>query len=630
MTRTASRRCFVGWAGSTPQPPMTPTARTPVWPAPRPLWTLGDWRPDEIRVVTDPELATRAAFLGPCLATEDELHHALHAAAIGKHREVLQGLPGSYAVVVDDGHRVHVLTDRAGLHPVFHTQLGAGTVYASDALILAALQHPNLAEAVNPTALAAAMFLPELPQPFGPASVFTGVQRVGPDHALVLTPHRHPQVQPLWTDTGSTDLVDAGTLLRQALLTAVDRRVSVATTVSTDLSGGLDSSCLAVLAAHAGSVPLAVTYADPYAVNDEDLHFARTIAATQPRLHHVVMTGDQGTLPFTAMDTVPVTDEPSLDGVIIARTRHRLAPALAHRSELHLTGDGGDVVLTAPGLTYLGDLARTRQRRALRQEATGWARLRHHPARRVVAAANGLARTSWSDTLGQLAGQLTDPHLHSPARRGLQDHLAWATLSPATAWGTLRIRSAVAGRLRATAPSPHAHGVRPDSADAVALRTLHWHGAATRGFTQITRALGITVATPFLDNQVIDACLAAPAVERTTVTHAKPLLAAALGGRVPAGLLARRTKGDYSACEYHGLRANADELRALLAQPLLADLDVLTPEGPREALRLGLAGMPAPMGALGVVLATETWLRALTTLDPTRWWRPTTTEEDTP
>ncbi|MGH3620463.1 MAG: asparagine synthase-related protein [Sciscionella sp.] len=383
-----------------------------------------------------------------------------------------------------------------------------------------------------------------------------------------------------------------------------------------------------MLAAQSGGVPIAVTYADPYAVNDDDVHFARAVAVTEPRLHHVVMTGDDATLPFTALDSTPMTDEPSLDAAIIARTRHRLTPALAQHSQCHLTGDGGDVVLTAPGLSYLGDLARTRRRRTLRHEASGWARLRHHPLRRVRHAAIGLARTSWPDTLRHLADQLTDLHLASSARRGLSEHLAWATLSPVASWGTLRSRRTLADRLYATATAPHPDGVRPDSADAVALRAVHWHGATTRGFTHITRALGIPVQTPFMDNQVIDACLAVTAAERTTVNHAKPLLAAAVGDRMPPDLLTRRTKGDYTTCEYHGLRANANTLRALLAAPLLADLDVLHPDGPREALRLGLAGMPTPMGALGAVIATETWLRTLDAIDPTRWWQPHTPQEE--
>ncbi len=230
---------------------------------------------------------------------------------------------------------------------------------------------------------------------------------------------------------------------------------------------------------------------------------------------------------------------------------------MAHHSALHLTGDGGDAVLAAPGITYLADLARQRCGRELQHEVTGWARLRHHDARRVRRAVTHLAATSWPDTLRHLADQLADPHPASAGRRELETHLTWAALSPVAAWGTSRIRRGLAAHLDASIAAQHPDDQRPDSADAVAARTVRWHGAATRGFTQITRALGVPVAAPFLDGPVIDACLAAPATERTTVDQAKPLLNAALGDLMPPGLLARRTKGDYSSCEYHGLRVNA-------------------------------------------------------------------------
>ena len=52
------------------------------------------------------------------------------------------------------------------------------------------------------------------------------------------------------------------------------------------------------------------------------------------------------------------------------------------------------------------------------------------------------------------------------------------------------------------------------------------------------------VHVPFLDNQVVAACMSVPVADRTTAAHAKPLLAAALDGLVPARLLGRPTKGD--------------------------------------------------------------------------------------
>ncbi|MGH3620462.1 MAG: hypothetical protein ACRDQ5_01550 [Sciscionella sp.] len=180
------------------------------------------------------EHPARAAFLGTCLATDDELHHALRAAMAESRLEMLQGLPGSYAVVLDDGHSVHVLTDRAGLHPVFHIQLSEGTMFASDALMLAALHHRNLGEAVNPVTVAAGLFLPDLPEPFAPASVFRSVDRTGPAHALTVLPHRDAQVRRLSSRVEPATADEASSLLRDALLTAVERRVRGVSHLSTD------------------------------------------------------------------------------------------------------------------------------------------------------------------------------------------------------------------------------------------------------------------------------------------------------------------------------------------------------------------------------------------------------------
>ncbi len=626
MAVTPIRRCFVGWVGPDTCSPVVPAGRTPVGLPGWRLWTVGDWSSREIRVAARPAAGTSAVFLGACLATAAELQQVLRAAVAGAAPQVLQTLPGSYAVMLQDANGAQVLTDRAGLHPLFHTAFAGGTMFASDALVLAALHHHNLGESVNQTAVAAGLFLPDLPELFGTASVLRRVERVGSATVVNILPDRRPTTRPLLNAARQSVTPDAaGVALRAALVNAVGRRVGGGGDVSADLSGGLDSSSVAVLAARAGATPVAITYADPHAVNDEDVHLAGTVAAGQPRLRHVVVTGGTSVLPFTDMGSTPVTDEPSLDAVIFARTRHRLIPAVEHHSQLHLTGDGGDAVLAAPGLTYLADLARQRRRRELRHEVTGWARLRHSDARRVHRAVTRLAATSWTDTTNHLADRLADGHPSSARRPEVEAQLAWASLSPAAAWGTSHARRGLIDHLRAAGSATGDEDW--NSADAVAARTVRWHGAATRGFTQITRALGLTVAAPFLDGPVIDVCLAVPATERTTVDHAKPLLTAALGALMPPGLLTGRTKGDYSSAEYHGLRANARSLHELLAAPLLAELGVLDPTGPRQALRLGLSGAPAPMGALGAVIATETWLRALDTLSPSGWWEPRTPKD---
>jgi len=81
-------------------------------------------------------------------------------------------------------------------------------------------------------------------------------------------------------------------------------------------------------------------------------------------------------------------------------------------------------------------------------------------------------------------------------------------------------------------------------------------------------------------------------------------------GLVPGEVLARRTKGDYSAETYRGARDAASALRHLLNDSRLAALGVIDPTAVGDALDRMTAGVAVPLGPLNMVLATESWLRA--------------------
>lgn len=90
-----------------------------LWGDPDPLWAVGDWRPDEVRVVTA-DARTRIAVLGICGASDEQLRVGLFAARGGALRH-LTAWPGSYTAVVQVGRRLTVCGDLAGARPVFHT-----------------------------------------------------------------------------------------------------------------------------------------------------------------------------------------------------------------------------------------------------------------------------------------------------------------------------------------------------------------------------------------------------------------------------------------------------------------------------------------------------------------------------
>ncbi len=111
----------VGSAGATGVDGETvqPVGSQLLWGDPDPLWAVGDWRPDEVRVVSS-DAQTRIAVLGTCGASDEQLRVALFAARGGALRH-LTAWPGSYTAVVQVGRRVTVCGDLAGARPVFHT-----------------------------------------------------------------------------------------------------------------------------------------------------------------------------------------------------------------------------------------------------------------------------------------------------------------------------------------------------------------------------------------------------------------------------------------------------------------------------------------------------------------------------
>ena len=150
------------------------------------------------------------------------------------------------------------------------------------------------------------------------------------------------------------------------------------------------------------------------------------------------------------------------------------------------------------------------------------------------------------------------------------------------------------------------HGV-----DAHTLRMLRRHAVDTRLFVDIATHLGVRVAAPFFDNQVVAACLSVPAVERVSVSQVKPLLRAAFAEDLPAELYDRRTKGDYGACEYHGVRRNAMRLRRLIENSHLADLGILQPHLVMAELERAIGGEYVAMAGIAEVVSAEVWLRKL-------------------
>ncbi|MFB7576757.1 asparagine synthase-related protein [Streptomyces sp. NPDC056165] len=666
-------RWLVGWsstaagaigaasAGATGHDGQTlhPVGSQLLWGDPDPLWAVGDWRPDEVRVV-QADAQTRIAVLGICGASDEQLRVGLFAARGGALRH-LTAWPGSYTAVVQVGRRITVCGDLAGARPVFHTPWAGGTAYATAALPLADLIEANL----DFGHLAALLAAPDVPAALDDSTPYEGVRRIPPGHALILRAGArevagYEPVASLAVAAPSADPDSAVDAVRDALVEAVRARLSAPRHVpdidpgpvpgmgpaerraargmpvpgiGADLSGGPASGTLALLAAGlpgrpgtllghgtgAGERLLAVTFNDLTADGREaELERAGTLAAN-PRLHHVVVTGGEDVLPYAELDG-PLTDEPGPSLVAAARHRARLAAGSAD----HFTGHGARQVLDAHP-ARLADLLMDRKRRHLVRPVAALAKADGSvmvPAR-VYGAARRLARTPYRAGLDLLAERLMRRRFDEPGGTvgASLAALTWARPGPAARWLTGEALAEVSVRLQgATIRSGVGPGQRPG--DYRARAALARQAADLRVLEQAAEVRSQRLHTPFLDNQVVRACRALPEALRVQPGARAVILRTVLQGAgvgdLPPGWGAP-SHASAAAASRTGLRVAVNDLVDLFATPLLAEAGLVEARVVRKALRAAAQGEPLPLDGLAELVSLELWLRRLLSRRGTCW-----------
>ncbi|MDQ0761916.1 asparagine synthase-related protein [Streptomyces canus] len=658
---TAAGVSGIGTAGATGGDGETvhPVGSHLLWGDPDPLWAVGDWRPDEVRVVTV-DAQTRIAVLGTCGASDEQLRVGLLAARGGALRH-LTAWSGAYTAVVQVGRRITVGGDLAGARPVFYTPWAGGTAYATAALPLADLIEANL----DFGHLAALLAAPDVPAALHDSTPYEGVRRIPPGHALILRNGAreiagYEPVASLAVAAPSADPDSAVDGVRDALVEAVRARLSAPRHVpdidpgpvpgmgpaerraargmpvpgiGADLSGGPASGTLALLAAGLPGMPgtvlghgtgagerlLAVTFNDlAVGGREAELERAGTLAAN-PRLHHVVVTGGEETLPYAELDG-PLTDEPGPCLVTAARHRARLAAGSAD----HFTGYGARQVLDAHP-ARLADLLMDRKRRHLVRPVAALTKADGSvlvPAR-VYGAARRLARTPYRVGLEMLADRLMHQRFDEPggAVGASLAALTWARPGPAARWLTGEALAEVSVRLQG---ATHRSGVGPGQhpGDFRARAALARHASDLRVLEQAAEIRSQRLHAPFLDNQVVRACRALPEALRVRPGARAEILRTVLEGAgvsdLPPGWGAP-SHASSAAATRTGLRVAADSLMSLFGTPLLAQAGLVEARVVRKALRAAAEGEPLPLDGLADLVSLELWLGRLLARRGTCW-----------
>ncbi|MFB6722879.1 albusnodin/ikarugamycin family macrolactam cyclase [Kribbella sp. NPDC056345] len=565
------------------------------WVGERAVWMV-DAAAERWRVVSD-ETGCRLLVAGDCYASSAELRAGLDAVRCNDWR-ALTLWPGSYWVIADDGTTHAVLTDVCGSRPVYFTPWQGTMAWATKARPLAELVGAPL----DLMAVVARMTCPTVPEVTGTETTYERVQRLPGGHALTIATGRLATVTPYEKERPSASFGEAAQNLRSALAMATTRRAWGVERVSADFSGGLDSTSLALLAARSGKKVLAATRDDPVSGND-DITYAKR-AAEHRNVEHLVVTNGENGLFFDRLLEGPRTDQPFSDA-----TRWSMRSVLHQRvleagTDLHLTGSGGDAVLTAPS-TYLADLVRPTWLPILTRHASARARLRQWSTSKVIKEAIRLSRVDQRQGLLQLADTIANAHADDDMKRTFS--LSWYTPLAVAGWLSHDARQELVGRARLEGekqePGRTALSVRRSWDE------LREFGTYQAELTAQLRATGIPAHAPMLDNAVVRACMSVAPHQLQSIAIQKPLLEAALRDCVPEFILRRPTKGSYDGNAYTGVRRNIATLRSLLDNSVLADYGLLDRATAKRHLARIAAGAPGRFASLEALIATEVWLQ---------------------
>lgn len=538
---------------------------------------------------------------GHCFATNQQATQAYDTMLRTNEIDVANRWPGCYSFILITRSDVTLLTDPIGQFPLFVADKADDVWFGTQSADIA----KHAGSLTDRISLTAALACSETNELTSGRSMYHDVRRIPAGRVLSIGPHgvREREHSTLHPVPGST-LADSADRLRLSLSAAVRVRAMSSDRVTSDLSGGLDSSSVALLASEHvdGELPV-LTYSNPRAPVTDDLEHAHHHVQLASGLRQHLVSAELEHLPFQVLG--PVGDLPHGSLVATGALRARLRRAAELGSRIHLVGEGGDVVLGSPP-AYLADLARRGEVARLWRHCTAWARLRGRSPLALFRRAVLLGGTTRRQALTALAAAVETGHPVS-TESWEQDRIAYWP-RPHSNWLTPTARRSLAAHITDTADRLSAED-ELDAGDAVTMEWVRQQALTLSTIRAVGAEFGIEVHAPFMDTEVVKACLSLPACRRADPTMPKPLLRTALAGIVPPAILARTTKGDYTRDAYLGVRRAAPTLRRLLSESVAADHGILEPGPVLEVLERAVQGLPTPWGALHQVFAVEAWLR---------------------
>ncbi len=519
--------------------------------------------------------------------------------------DALARLQGMFGLAIFDRRagRVVVARDRMGIKPLYYHWDGSILRFASE--LKALLQDPSIPRRIDREALDLYLSVGYVPSPH---SLLDGVRKLEPGHALIVNEDGLTQ-RPFCSWQPAADVVRLSreeliARVRQGVERAVRRQLVSDVPVGLLLSGGIDSSIVATVAAASSERPLHTFSAAYEAAGsldgsvdayNEDRQYAARLADQLGFVHHDVLVKTDRCWEEELPRLAAALDEPLFEPVYL--TLHLLcAEAQQQGVRVLLTGDGADELFYGYGARYAMP-ARGRKYRRL-------------PLGRAVAG----AAARWAPSPG-LRQQASNVYRLLSARTPAQRYLVYSEIFPvverADLLGDPRLGrgETPAERVVAAAMQPAAER---DFVQAFAFADLrlwvreHWNPRLDR----ISMRHSIEARVPFQDDELIDQFGALAPELNLSGTVGKQLLRQAFADHLPPDVL-HRAKRPFMAPGVHWVRSSLGRFaRELLAPSRLRRFDLLAPAAADRVLQRAIREGEARSLEVWTVLALQLWCEA--------------------
>jgi len=520
--------------------------------------------------------------------------------------EGLEHLEGEFALVIWDFDKQRLIAQRdpSGCWPLYflvsHGKLAVSTS-------LGTLRRRQSGISWNLEAFAEFMMQPMPAEELvSEQTPFGGIRRVRPGTIveLLLTGIARVCSSWSWASRISTsmpdDLEEAGHGFAARLRNAVRERLSREGSTAAHLSGGLDSSSIAILArddlarrSNAGPLfALSIVYNRRGLVGERP--YIDLVVEQGGGLESKILEGDDA-LYFDWFDNpLPIHDEPS--GLLVSMPFHRLLFQAADRlgALTTLSGEGSDELTNFVPYHLPDDFRRGRWLKVLK-EASTWSRDRNQGLGSVLS--KYVFRSLWPTW----TREGIRPFLRGG--RGRWPELGFFTIPP---WVHQDFALRYHLRDRGIANANRMFGYPTEESwnhFALATTSGDW------GKWSMAAPLGLNLSHPFRDPRLVCYALGLPKEYRRVPGVTKPLLQAAMGSLLPEKLRRKRDSPGFDDLYGLGLRKNLTKLETMLRESSINELRIFDPKIVVDAMRSAALGVGDAQATdrLDKILALIAW-----------------------